>query len=83
MGLKKFTNKRSELKLWINKLNGQGYDTSTLKTIYNVHNFMVQTIRNEDDTKHDDMITFLKQNQVLVNTSILLDKHFEDFIDDI
>lgn len=82
MGLKKFTNKRSELKLWINKLNGQGYDTSTLKTIYNVHNFMVQTIRNEDDTKHDDMITFIKQNQVLVNTSILLDKHFEDFIDD-
>lgn len=82
MGLKKFTNKRSELKLWINKLNAQGYDTSPIKNIYDVHNFMVQNIRNDNDTKHDDMITFLKQNQVLVNSSILLDKHFNDFIDD-
>ena len=83
MGLKELKAERKELKDWRQELDKVGLDSVNLITMDHVRNHIMKELNDDDDTKHNSMVTFLQANQLLVNDSILTQRGFQQFINNI
>ena len=80
MGLKELKEQRKLIKGWVKELDNEGLDTSQIKTLSDITKFILKDLK-DDDIKHNTMVTFLKNNQQLINDSVNNHNGFSSFID--
>lgn len=81
MGLKEIKEQRKLLKDWRKELKKDGLDSDNFISLNHIRMFVMKELKDDDNVKHNKMLNFLKQNQVLVEDSKTKHGGFEDFED--